>query len=947
MSLEKVPVAINLTEGIDTKTDEKLSLRPSLMENCTHQGKGTPRKRNGINSRVKTIEGGGVISDGKYAFGYEDQSLIATNNAVYTFLESDQVWRKLADVSLSSLKSKFINSISETDIINLGLAKDDKYSYVCKPGQLLSNIEVYDISSNILIRTDTVAKHAKIFKFGDEVCTVSQAGANNLDFKNHTTDTPASSGFVTDCTSKFDVTSDGSHAFIIYNRVADARVTKITNIGGGVSSISIAIGALTMDIDSNPTIDFSSSLHCTLTIDSGGTRKCRYARLNTLLATEQSLVDNFDFAIPTADYTSASKFYNGELFFFYNGRNQDFAGCVKLDTTTLLSQETANSDGVQIVSKPFVYGDTVFCVAQQNLPENINWLILDSSFNPQAMVNNFDTSTYSDSTVFSLNQIAEDFTIPYIDDEKFLKLSSVDFSFEDAGDFVEFGKNTFIPGSLPLRYNGINLVESQFLSRPEILTIVGVGGTIPAGTYDFKAVYEYTEPNGNIVRSEPSESFQFASGGAFGASISVRTLKISLVEDIDIEIVLYRKLNSETVFKKVDNAKVLNNRIVDAVTYLDSDTNTDGELALYTTGSLLPNQAMPAILSYGFSNNRLFGVRSEDTNEILFSQKYVIGEGVFFNNFNTLNVEDNQNRRADELVASASMDNKLIVFKNNTILAIFGDGPDASGLNGEFSEPELITTDVGCINPRSIVSTGQGLLFQSQKGIYVLTRKLTTEYIGAPVEAFNGLTITGAILMEDINQVRWTTSDGKAMVYDYYYNQWSVFSNFESLACFIHKGRMAILKTDGSFLLEHDGFSDDTLFVKQKFGTGWLKISGPQEYQRIYRMLILGEYRSDHKVKVGIFYDYHDYPDREIELTPDASGYEVGTRPDNSDIESGGNDGTYQYNIHFRKQKCQAIRIEIEDLSTGVAGESYQLTDLTFIAGKKRGAFKTREGVSY
>ena len=76
--------------------------------------------------------------------------------------------------------------------------------------------------------------------------------------------------------------------------------------------------------------------------------------------------------------------------------------------------------------------------------------------------------------------------------------------------------------------------------------------------------------------------------------------------------------------------------------------------------------------------------------------------------------------------------------------------------------------------------------------------------------------------------------------------------------------------------------------------------------------------------------------------------YERSDEPSYAEIESGGNPGEYQFNIHFKKQKCKAIRVSIEDVKAGgVVGESFRLTDLTFVVGRKKGTFKTRGEVQY
>ena len=69
-----------------------------------------------------------------------------------------------------------------------------------------------------------------------------------------------------------------------------------------------------------------------------------------------------------------------------------------------------------------------------------------------------------------------------------------------------------------------------------------------------------------------------------------------------------------------------------------------------------------------------------------------------------------------------------------------------------------------------------GLMFKSEKGIYLLGRDFKVVYIGAAVEAYNSMTITSATLLADTNEVRFTTMEGRTLVYDYFHNRWATFT---------------------------------------------------------------------------------------------------------------------------------------------------------------------------
>jgi hypothetical protein len=143
------------------------------------------------------------------------------------------------------------------------------------------------------------------------------------------------------------------------------------------------------------------------------------------------------------------------------------------------------------------------------------------------------------------------------------------------------------------------------------------------------------------------------------------------------------------------------------------------------------------------------------------------------------------------------MDDKLIIFKENAIFYLSGDGPNNLGQQDSFIEPQLISSDVGCSVTNSVVLTPQGLFFKSNKGIYLLSRSLGLDYLGAPVDDFNHLSITKADLVAKSDEVRFLTSDGVCLVYNYFRGLWTTFSN--------HEGSGSIMIGDTYYYVNTEG----------------------------------------------------------------------------------------------------------------------------------------------
>ena len=244
-----------------------------------------------------------------------------------------------------------------------------------------------------------------------------------------------------------------------------------------------------------------------------------------------------------------------------------------------------------------------------------------------------------------------------------------------------------------------------------------------------------------------------------------------------------------------------------------------------------------------------------------------------------------------------------------------------------------------------------GLMFQSNKGIYLLNRSLETVYIGAEVEAYNGLTITSAELIQNENQIRYLTSDGRCLVYDYFYGKWATWTNHQGQGATIWQGGggdYVYLRSDGRiFQQSATSYKDDNDPVEMSLTTSWVKTNGIQGFQRIRRALILGDFKSTHTLQLEIGHDYQNYfnelhkfdymTDLEVIEYGDSTPYGLegyfGT-------SSGVADGVYQFRAHCKKQKCQSIRFRISDTEEANPGQAYSISSLMLEVGIRSNSMK-------
>jgi hypothetical protein len=298
------------------------------------------------------------------------------------------------------------------------------------------------------------------------------------------------------------------------------------------------------------------------------------------------------------------------------------------------------------------------------------------------------------------------------------------------------------------------------------------------------------------------------------------------------------------------------------------------------------------------------------------------------------------------ITALAPMDDKLIIFKANAIYYINGTGPDNTGANNNYSQPIFITATVGCANQQSIVFMPQGLMFQSDKGIWLLGRDLSTQYIGAPVEIYNSDLVNSAVNVPATNQVRFTLNSGITLMYDYYYSQWGTFSGVPAVSSTIWRELHTFINSSGDAYQEAAGtYVDGSEPVLMSFTTSWINPAGLQGYQRSFFFFIIGQFLSPHIMNLGIAYDYNPAITQVSVVDPGNYSTNFGSgdsqSPFGQQYTMGGNSYIETRRIFLAQHRCQSFQItmnEFYDPSSGVApGAGFNLSGLNLVIGVSKG----------
>ncbi len=635
----------------------------------------------------------------------------------------------------------------------------------------------------------------------------------------------------------------------------------------------------------------------------------------------------------------------------------------------VLGTATTVSRSVGLASKAFFIGTTMYMLSAYSSAYQPSYFLMDSSGNiasklaysngggyltlglPQVTV--VDTIAYVPYLIKDLIIAANKSQAPASTAPVFTQtgINLAEFNFTTDGmNSTEIGSNLNLSGGLLWAYDGYQIVEQGFNVYPDnviVTTATGVGN-ITAQTYYYVAIYEWADNQGNIHRSAPSLAVsQVTTTASSTNTIKVPTLRLTYKTANPVKIVLYRWSTAQQTYFQVTSltSPTLNSTTTDNVTITDAlaDSAIVGNSILYTTGGVIENIGAPATSVQALFKSRLFAVDAEDKNLLWYSKQVIESTPVEMSDLFTIYVAPTTASQGStgNITALSAMDDKLIIFKNNAIYYIVGTGPDNTGANNDFSEPVFITSTVGCDNQNSIVFMPQGLMFQSDKGIWLLGRDLTTIYIGSSVEDFNNSVVLSALSVPTTNQVRFTLDTGETLMYDYFFGQWGSFTGAPAISSTLYQALHTFIDSYGRVFQESPGvYLDGSRPVLMNFTTSWFNLAGLQGFERAYFFYLLGTYISPHKLSIGVAFDYNSSPTQTVIISPDnySAPYGGDSLYGGASVY-GGASNIEQWRIFFDKQKCQAFQItvsEIYDPSFGVAsGAGLTLSGLDLIVGTK------------
>lgn len=480
------------------------------------------------------------------------------------------------------------------------------------------------------------------------------------------------------------------------------------------------------------------------------------------------------------------------------------------------------------------------------------------------------------------------------------------------------------------------------LALGQIVTDTTTPGNIQANSFIIKIVGTTVTLNLPVTATATADALSITS--TCSVTLNIPTLRLTYKTANPVKIEIFRFSTGQQEFFQTTSIEfpLINDPTVDYVTF--TDTNADNQILgnslIYTTGNVVENIGAPSFNALTLFDDRLWGVDAEDPNLLWYSKQVIESTPVEMSDLFTIYVAPSTASQGStgNMFCLAPMDDKLIIFKENALYYINGTGPDNTGANSQYSEPIFITSMAGSVNQQSIVFIQDGLMFQSDKGIWLLGRGMGVEFIGAPVEAYTKSAIVqSAVEVPATTQVRFTLNSGITLMYDYFYKQWGTFIGVPAISSTLYQDLHTFVNSSGKVFQETPGkYLDGSNPVVMSFTTSWVNLAGLQGYQRAFFFYLLGQYITPHFLQVGIAYDYDPSIKQQSMISPNNYSKPYGgDSPYGQGDPYGGPGDVEQWRIFFANQRCQAFQLtiqEIYDPSLGVAaGEGLRISGLNLL----------------
>lgn len=470
---------------------------------------------------------------------------------------------------------------------------------------------------------------------------------------------------------------------------------------------------------------------------------------------------------------------------------------------------------------------------------------------------------------------------------------------------ASIGGHLYVASGAPLVYDGREVAESGFEDAPVIYSVTGSNGAgllTPNGLYSVAVTWEKTDALGHLHTSAPSAIGQVTLGPSEDTITVVCSSPHSIRRNVKnqafggaVKVVVWCTSANGTVLQRGALQFATNAGFGDTITLtvLGPDSTLEAEEVLYTQGARgalsgplpfecpLPSRYIWASKERLLAGGQPYGPQVQESRALFPNEPIQWSLGLGF--FATV--------RGD-VTAVAILDEQRYVFTAEEVFSVPGEGIDDTG-NGTLGPPVKLPSECGCIDWRSMVEIGAGLLFQGDRDkIYLLPRGGGSPvWVGQPVRdtlaAFP--VITSATFCRADQTVCFTcnAADGESariVVFDTRAQTWFIDEpalgeggDTETYrASCAYQGRLVVALQDGTVKMQSASETPNT-DIPVTLETPDIRPGGVDGWAQIYGVSLLAEYRGPCVLRMSYSVDCgQSYtPARQYTLTGLAVGERV------------------------------------------------------------------------
>jgi hypothetical protein len=501
-------------------------------------------------------------------------------------------------------------------------------------------------------------------------------------------------------------------------------------------------------------------------------------------------------------------------------------------------------------------------------------------------------------------------------------------------------------------FDGLQLHEVGFIRSPiRFSRIDSPGGSLSAGDYLYSSTYEVQNALGDTMRSAPSIEPKLAvsaldqtDGTYFTPPMTNWGVRFD--RGTNPYIVQYRSVvNQESLFKTKPQDDLDQSMFnLTAINDQESDADIVDNGIIYTDGAQMPPvEAVcpPCFVDMCVYKNRVIGV-GDDGITLWVSTDKRITEQVRFNEAMNVQIAD-----GGRIYAIAAEQDRFICFKENDIYVVYGEGADERAVGASFNLPIPLAQNLGCTRPESVIATPVGTFFQGGPGIMRIVGP-NVDFIGNAVrDTFPG-NVTAVAHSPEQQKVFFGCCDDDLtefmiLVYDYRFNRWTKWTythpsaltgeNLKIIGMAVYDNRLHCALGDRTYIIRqkllssassHLDYTNTWVTMEVEFAP--IKTSGPQGFQHVKKVMVIGEQGSRHNLSVSFANDY------------DSSYYQT-VNWSAAVIDTWTTLPLEQFSAKPGRPRCEAIKVKINDAtpSTGAqgTGQGLKLVGLSLTVANK------------